>query len=59
MGEGGRGVWDGKGATRSKTWKIGHDGILKELIPPAQGETRTANGDGTKVRDEVYTHLVA
>jgi hypothetical protein len=22
-------------------WKIGHDGILKELIPPAQGKTRT------------------
>ena len=53
------GVCDGKGATRSKTWKIGHDGILKELIPPAHGETKTANGGGTKVRDEVYTHLVA
>jgi hypothetical protein len=35
-----------------KTWKIGHDDILKESIPPAQGKREQQNGDGTKVRVE-------
>jgi len=49
---GGRRLW-WKRSDEVGTLGMGHDGILKELIPSARWKRKQQNGDGTKVRDEL------